>query len=67
MYGAYGDNKMRQQPYEEPTQEPYYDQPRAMAPEPIPPTYTDQNYMRDEKHEYAPVTNGGLPPKEISG
>jgi uncharacterized membrane protein YqaE (UPF0057 family) len=65
MYGTYGDNKMRQQPYGETIPEPYYDQPRAMAPESIPPTYTDQNYMRGEKQEYAPVTNGGLPPKEI--
>lgn len=65
MYGAYGDNKIRQQPHGKMTQEPYYDQPRTMASEPVPPTYTDPNYMRGEKQEYAPVASGGLPPKEI--
>jgi uncharacterized membrane protein YqaE (UPF0057 family) len=65
MYGAYGDNNMRQQPYGENTREPYHDQPRAMAPEPILATYTDQNYMRGEKQEYASVATGELPPKEI--
>jgi uncharacterized membrane protein YqaE (UPF0057 family) len=65
MYGASGDNKIRQQPHGEMTQEPYYDQPRTMASEPVPPTYADPNYMRGEKQEYAPVASGGLPPKEI--
>lgn len=65
MYGASGDNNMRQQPYGGKSQEPYHDQPRAIAPEPIPATYTDQKLHEGEKQEYAQVANGGLPPKEI--
>jgi uncharacterized membrane protein YqaE (UPF0057 family) len=72
MYGtpaqpAPGDNNVQQQPYGVKTQEPYFDQRRAMAPEPTPtvPTYTDESHMRGEKQEYAPVTNGGLSKKEI--
>lgn len=70
MYGApaqppYGDNKVQQKPYGEKMQEAYYDQPRAMAPEPTLPTYTDESHMRGEKQEYAPVANGALATKEI--
>jgi uncharacterized membrane protein YqaE (UPF0057 family) len=73
MYGApaqpaYGDNKIQQQPYgqqAQQTQPMYFDQPREMAPEPMPPTYPDQSQMRGEKQEYAPVANGALSTKEI--
>jgi len=73
MYGAstqpgYRDNKMQQQPYGEKAQDAqpmYSEQPRAVAPEPAPPTYTDQFQTRGEKQEYAPVANGGLTTKEI--
>jgi len=57
---AYG-----QQTYGQQTQQTHFDQPRTMAPEPTPPTYTDEAFARGEKQEYAPVATGGLSTKEI--
>lgn len=60
------DHKVQQQPYGQPKEEiqpVYFDRPRGMDTEPASPTYTDQTQIRDEKHEYAPVTTGGLATK----